>query len=103
MPQWETRSHRLRSRHVATAIQLQRQGWGEVHGSSRLVEGLSEGPGALQDVASSLFPGASSIDPSQGELKGLVEEARICLLPPSLLMTTTPLAVGRITSLNVPH
>lgn len=57
---------RLPSRHMVTAMQLQRQGSGEVHHSSRLVEGLGEGAGALQDV-----PGASSTDPSLGELKGL--------------------------------
>ena len=39
---------------MAIAIQLQRQGWGEVHCSSRpgpqLMEGLSEGSAALQDL-----------------------------------------------------
>ena len=76
---------------------------GEVHRSSRLVEGLSEGPGALQDVASSLFPGASSIDPSLGELKGLEEEARICLLPPSLPDDHHTAGCWPIAPLNVPH
>ena len=52
-------------------------GGGELHRSSRpgprLVEGLSEGSGALQDIVPSLFPGHSSspAGPKLDELQGL--------------------------------
>ena len=55
---------------MATASRLQRQGWGRVHRSSRpgprLVEGLSEGSGALQDTVPSLFPAGPKLDELQG-------------------------------------
>ena len=60
----ETSSQRLRPRKMVTASRLQRKGWGRGSPSSRpgprLLEGLSEGSGALQDVVPSLFPDTSS-------------------------------------------
>ena len=59
---------------------------GEVHHLSRpgprLVEGLSQGSGAPQDVVSSLFPGppGSPTGPRLGEFQGLQRKAWICLL-----------------------
>ena len=49
----------------------------------RLVEGLSDGSGALQDRVPSLFPGPSSspTDPKLAKLEGLLKKASICLLP----------------------
>ena len=48
---------------MATASGFRHRDGGEVHRSSRpgprLLEGLSEGSGALQDVVPSLFPGTS--------------------------------------------
>ena len=51
----------------------------------RLVEGLTEGSGALQDIVPSLFPGpfSSPTGPRLGELEGIRKVARICLLPHS--------------------
>ena len=51
----------------------------------RLVEGLSEGSGALQGVIPSLFPRPFSLPtgPRLGELQGLRQKARVCLLPDS--------------------
>lgn len=63
----ETRSHKLPSRHMVTAMQLQRQGSG---GGSPLLKasgGPREGPEPLQDVPR----GLSSTDPSLSELKAL--------------------------------
>jgi len=66
---------------MATASRLQRQGWGRVHRSSRpgprLVEGLSEGSGALQVVVFSLFlgPSSSPTDPKLGDLQPLQKNA----------------------------
>ena len=54
---------------------------GEVHRSSRpgprLVEGLSEGSGALQDAVHSLFPGPSSspTGPMLGDFQALQKNA----------------------------
>ena len=51
-----------------------------------LVEGLSEGSGALQEAVPSLLPGpsSSSAGPRLGKLEGLQEKVCICLLPYSL-------------------
>ena len=63
-PSEETSSQTLRPRKMATASRLQRQGWGRgspsLRPGPRLLEGLSEGSGALQDVVPSLFSGTSS-------------------------------------------
>ena len=81
----ETSPQRLRPRKMTTASRLQRQGWGEVHRSSRpgprLLEGLSEGSGALQDVVPSLFIGNSSspTGPRLGDLQALQMNAWIWL------------------------
>ena len=58
---------------------------GSPRAGPRLVEGLSKGSGALQGVISSLFPRPFSLPtgPRLGELEGLGEKARICLLPDS--------------------
>ena len=89
-PNGETRSHKLWLIQMVTGSGSQRQGWEEVHCFSKsgpqLVEGLSEGSGALQDVVPglpSLLPGPSSspAGPRLGKLEGLQEKACICLLP----------------------
>ena len=61
----------------------------------RLLEGLSDGSGALQDKVPSLFPGPSSspTDPKLAKLEGLLEKASIYLLsdfPPDDQHTTDP-------------
>ena len=70
---------------MATASGFRHRDGGEVHRSSRpgprLLEGLSEGSGALQDVVPSLFPGTSSspTGPKLGDLQALQKNAKICL------------------------
>ena len=70
---------------TATAMRSQRQKWGS---KSSLSQGLGlasgwpcEGSGALQDRASSLFPGPSNLPTALrlGELQVPREKARICL------------------------
>ena len=59
-----TSSHRLRPKKKISDSRSQRQGWGKVHCFSRLrprlVEGISEGSGALEHVVPSIFPGPST-------------------------------------------
>ena len=70
---------------MATASGFRHRDGGEVHRSSRpgprLLEGLSEGSGALQDAVPSLFPGTSSspTGPRLGDLQALQKKASICL------------------------
>ena len=83
-PSEETSSQRLRPRKMATASRLQRQGWGRgspsLRPGPRLLEGLSEGSGALQDVVPSLLPWTSSSTycPRLGDLQALQKNAWIC-------------------------
>jgi len=84
-PSEETSSQRLRPRKMATASGFRHRDGGEVHRSSRpgprLLESLSEGSGALQDVVPSLFPGTSSspTGPRVAYLQALLKNAWICL------------------------
>ena len=62
---WGDQVPQTAARQKATAIRLQRQGWGKWFTAAsrpgpRLVEGLSKGYEALQDIVPSLFPGPSS-------------------------------------------
>ena len=68
---------------------------GEVHRSSRLVEGLSEGPGALQDVASSSL-GPLALTQAWVSWRALRRRPESASYLPLYLMTTTPLAVGQL-------
>ena len=77
--------HRLHPMQTATAMRSQRQNWGS---RSSLSQGLGlasgwpcEGSRALQDGASSLFPGPSNLPTALrlGELQVPREKARICL------------------------
>ena len=77
--------HRLHPMQTATAMRSQRQKWGS---KSSLSQGLGlasgwpcEGSRALQDGASSLFPGPSNLPTALrlGELQVPREKARICL------------------------
>ena len=77
----ETRSHRLQPRQRAVLFGSRDKDGGEGHCSSRsgprLVEGLSEGSGAPQDIVPSLFPGSPSslAGPKLDELEDLQEKA----------------------------
>ena len=98
-PNGETRSHRLRSRHMATAIQLQRQGWGR--GSPLLKASAGPRWGPWSPAGCSLEPQAlTQAWVSWRAFRRRPESASYFLL---YLMTTTPLTLCWIASLNAPH
>ena len=70
---------------VSSAAQIGERFTTASRAGPRLVEGLSKGSGTLQGVIPSLFPRPFSLptSPRLGELEGLGEKARICLLPDS--------------------
>ena len=78
-----TRSHRLSPTKTATAIRLQKQGWGR---GSSLPQGLGplgvlgEALESRRAVPQAVIWAPSAAGPSWGELKGIREEAWSCLL-----------------------
>ena len=96
-------------RPTANAIRLQRRGGGR---GSRCLKawawawGLGKGPGALQDTAPSLFPGAPSspAGPRPAELEGPREKAKQDASDLVLqLRTATPPTTGWRASLSLAH